>query len=170
MLGHSAASLCGAEPSCCLDVMPARQPLILCLIAVSALSACSTSGAVRDPQEDLADRGHKGQPSKRDHMMAGDASWYGERFQGRPTACGEPFDMYGFTAAHRSLPFHTVVRVTDVQTRKSVVVRINDRGPFSRGRVIDLSWAAAKDLELVERGVTAVELEILEWGDGRRCR
>lgn len=133
------------------------------------LSACSTAASVGDPADDLKERGG-GAPSDGEHMLTGQASWYGERFQGRPTACGEPFDMRRFTAAHRSLPFHTIVRVTDPDTRRSVVVRINDRGPYGRGRVIDLSWAAARDLELVERGVMRVELEVLTWGDGKRCR
>ena len=104
-----------------------------------------------------------------EHMMSGRASWYGARFQGRRTACGEPFDMRAFTAAHRTLPFHTLVRVIDPDTRKAVVVRINDRGPFSRGRVIDLARAAAEDLDMVERGTMEVELQIVQWGDGSRC-
>jgi rare lipoprotein A (peptidoglycan hydrolase) len=134
------------------------------------LQGCVT-GKPHNSEEDLRDRGHVG--GDRDagaHKLSGGASWYGERFHGRSTACGEPFDMYAFTAAHRSLPFHTVVRVTDPDTRKSVVVRINDRGPYDRDRVIDLSWAAARDLDMVERGVIEVELEVLTWGDGKRCR
>lgn len=101
--------------------------------------------------------------------MDGEATWYGERHHGRTTACGEPFDMYRFSAAHRSLPFHTLVRVTESKTRRSVIVRINDRGPYGPGRVIDLSYAAASDLGIVSAGVTRVELEVLQWGDGSRC-
>lgn len=77
--------------------------------------------------------------------------------------------MYALTAAHKTLPFHTLVRVTELDTRKEVIVRINDRGPYSKGRVIDLSFAAAKDLELTRKGTTPVTLEVLQWGDGTRC-
>lgn len=76
--------------------------------------------------------------------MAGTASWYGPGFRGARTASGERFDTGAFTAAHRSLPFGTRLRVTDSRTRRSVVVRINDRGPFVGGRVIDLSPASAR--------------------------
>jgi rare lipoprotein A len=88
----------------------------------------------------------------------GRASWYGRRFQGRPTASGEPFDMHDLTAAHKTLPFGTKVRVRSVRNGREVVVRINDRGPFVKGRVIDLSQAAMKALGLSARGVVRVEL------------
>ena len=78
--------------------------------------------------------------------------------------------MEAWTAAHRTLPFHTVVRVIDPQTRRSVVVRINDRGPYGRGKIIDLSRAAAQDLGMIRQGVLFVELEVVQWGDGSRCR
>jgi len=100
--------------------------------------------------------------------MTGEASWYGEDFHGQRTASGEIYDMYGFTAAHKTLPFHTVVRVVHPETRKSVVVRINDRGPYVDGRIIDLSWAAARDLGLHRVGTMQVELDVLRWGDGSR--
>ncbi len=92
---------------------------------------------------------------------AGYASWYGEKFHGHPTASGEIFDMYAYTAAHRSLPFGTRVRVTSEENGRSVVVRINDRGPWVEGRIIDLSYAAAKQLGMLEAGVVRVRLEIL---------
>jgi len=91
----------------------------------------------------------------------GMASWYGRDFQGRPTASGEIFDMYGYTAAHRSLPFGTRVRVTNEANGRSVVVRINDRGPWVEGRILDLSYAAAKQLGMLEAGVIRVRLEVL---------
>ena len=86
------------------------------------------------------------------------ASWYGSKFHGRRTASGERYDRHAFTAAHRTLPFGTRVRVRSVVTGKEVVVRINDRGPFKRSRVIDLSQAAFNALGLQDRGVTQVEL------------
>ncbi len=92
----------------------------------------------------------------------GEASWYGSKFHGRGTASGEIFDMYAYTAAHRTLPFNTRVRVTFLQTGREVVVRINDRGPHVAGRIIDLSWAAAEAIGLRACGVGQVKLEGLE--------
>ena len=84
------------------------------------------------------------------------ASWYGEKFHGRRTASGEPFDQHELTAAHKTLPFGTLVRVRHARTGKEVTVRINDRGPFTRGRVIDLSRAAASAIGLMKTGVAPV--------------
>ena len=89
------------------------------------------------------------------------ASWYGSELAGRRTASGERFDPAEYTAAHRSLPFGSKVRVTAVGTGRSVVVRINDRGPFSRARVIDVSQAAARDLGLVATGSGQVQLQLV---------
>lgn len=91
----------------------------------------------------------------------GIASWYGPGFHGNVTANGELYDMYAFTAAHKTLPFGTVVKVVDLETGRSVVVRINDRGPFVPGRIIDLSYAAAQELGIVDRGTAKVGLIIL---------
>ena len=94
-------------------------------------------------------------------LGSGVASFYGAKFHGRRTASGERFDMHALTAAHRSLPFGSEVRVTDPRSGRSVTVRINDRGPFSRHRTIDLSRAAAQEIGLVNRGHGTVELELL---------
>lgn len=91
----------------------------------------------------------------------GSASYYAAKFDGRRTASGERFDNGAMTAAHRTLPFGTLVRVTNVANGRSVIVRINDRGPFSRGRMIDVSRAAASELGLVARGHGMVELAII---------
>ena len=90
------------------------------------------------------------------------ASYYGRRFHGRQTANGERFDMHAMTAAHRTLPFGTLVEVTNPVTGKRVTVRINDRGPFHGGRVIDVSRAAATELGLIRRGHGHVELAVLD--------
>lgn len=95
-------------------------------------------------------------------LGTGIASYYGRRFHGRPTASGERFDMNQLTAAHRTLPFGSKIRVTNPRTGKSVVVRINDRGPFSGKRTIDLSRAAAEQIGLVRAGHGKVELELIE--------
>ena len=92
----------------------------------------------------------------------GKASWYADSFQGKRTASGERFDNHDYTAAHRTLPFGTRVRVTNPATGASVVVRINDRGPFTRGRLIDVSRVAAEELGLVQRGHGTVQLEQLQ--------
>ena len=89
---------------------------------------------------------------------AGVASYYAHKYHGRKTASGERFDMNDMTAAHKTLPFGTRVRVTNVSNGKSVTVRINDRGPFVKGRVIDLSLAAAKKLDMVNAGLAQVRL------------
>lgn len=96
----------------------------------------------------------------------GMASWYGGKFQGRKTANGETFDTNLFTAAHKTLPFNTVVKVTNLKNNNSVTVRINDRGPFVEGRVIDLSHAAAEKIDMTITGIALVELEIVSLPDG----
>jgi rare lipoprotein A len=100
-------------------------------------------------------------PTRGQLGLQGIASWYGGSDDGHPTASGEIYNMYAMTAAHRTLPFGTIVRVHDLDDGKSVDVRINDRGPFVAGRIIDLSYAAAEALELVGPGTAHVELDIL---------
>jgi rare lipoprotein A len=92
----------------------------------------------------------------------GTASWYGEQFQGKQTASGEPFDMRDFTAAHPSLKLGTFVKVTNLRNGKAVVVRINDRGPVVDGRIIDLSYNAARALGFKERGLQTVRLDLYQ--------
>ncbi len=92
----------------------------------------------------------------------GKASYYGKKYHGRKTASGERFNMWAYTAAHRTLPFGAVLRVTNRKNRKQVTVRINDRGPFVSGRIIDLSYAAAKRIDMIRDGVVEVRLERLK--------
>ncbi|MDC7228012.1 MAG: septal ring lytic transglycosylase RlpA family protein [Spirochaetales bacterium] len=96
----------------------------------------------------------------------GTASWYGGKFQGRKTANGETFDTNKLTAAHKTLPFNTLVKVTNNNNDQWVIVRINDRGPFVEGRVIDLSRAAAEAIDMTISGVAPVALEIVSLPDG----
>jgi len=113
------------------------------------MSACSSvSPRVADPTA----------PVVRDSTR-GKASWYGKRFHRRPTASGERFDMNALTAAHRTLPFGSKVRVRNLANDSSVVVRINDRGPYAGDRLIDLSFAAAKKIGMLASGVAQVEIE-----------
>ena len=99
-------------------------------------------------------------PNVRPYQV-GTASWYGEDFDGKPTASGEPYNMYDLTAAHPTLPLGTLVKVTNLHNRKAVVVRINDRGPIVPGRIIDLSYSAAKVLKFQQRGVQRVRLDVV---------
>jgi len=96
------------------------------------------------------------------YYQRGIACWYGKEYHGKPTANGEVYNMYSMTAAHRTLPFGTIVRVRDVKTGRTVDVRINNRGPFVRGRIIDLSYAAAVKMDMIEKGLIPVEITILK--------
>ena len=100
-------------------------------------------------------------PSHHGYKEEGVASWYGKKFHGRHTSNGEVFDMYAISAAHKTLPIPTFARVTNLRNGKSVVVRINDRGPFVNNRLIDLSYAAAQKLDMVRDGTTLVSVEAI---------
>lgn len=91
----------------------------------------------------------------------GIASWYGDDFHGWVTASGEIYDMHTLTAAHRTLPLGTIVRVTNVVNGRHVVIRINDRGPYVNGRILDVSYAAAKRLDMLRDGISAIQLEVV---------
>ena len=111
-------------------------------------TGCVSSSSLRHPE-----------PGQRFSAVS---SWYGEPFHGRLTASGERFDMHGFTAAHRSLPFGTRLKVTDETTERSAIVTVNDRGPFVRGRQLDLSYGAAREIGLVGEGVGRVAVEVID--------
>lgn len=98
--------------------------------------------------------------------LEGIASYYADDFHGKQTSNGETFDMNSFTAAHRTFPFGTKIRVTNLENSKTTIVRVNDRGPFKEGRMIDLSRGAALAIDLVRTGTARVRLEVLEWGKG----
>ena len=101
------------------------------------------------------------QAGKPKPYQIGTASWYGEYFDGKPTASGEPYDMYDMTAAHLTLPLGTYVRVTNLHNGKAVVVRVNDRGPIVEGRIIDLSYGAAQALQFTHKGLQRVRLDVV---------
>ncbi|MCZ6525643.1 MAG: septal ring lytic transglycosylase RlpA family protein [Gammaproteobacteria bacterium] len=98
----------------------------------------------------------------KDFVQKGIASWYGKKFHGRRTSNGETYDMYAMTAAHKSLPLPTYVEVTNLKNNKRIIVRINDRGPFHENRVIDLSYTAARKLDIVESGTGLVEIRAID--------
>ena len=104
--------------------------------------------------------------TKHRKVLKGVSSFYAEDFHGKLTANGEVYDMYGVTAAHKTLPLGTVCRVTNLANSKSLILRINDRGPYIKGRILDCSYGAAKKLDFINQGTTKVKIEIIEWGDG----
>lgn len=144
-----------------------------CLIVALALAGCGTpqtdrrhgnaglSPAVLD--DEATPKVHRAayRSRSRSFRQIGWASWYGGKFHGRKTANGERFNMNAMTAAHRTLPFGTKVRVTNLKNKRSVIVRINDRGPFVRDRIIDLSRRAALALGYVKKGRARVRIEVL---------
>lgn len=124
----------------------ARPGIWLCLIAFALLASCTSAPSSRS---------HEWRP-----YQSGKASWYGLKFQGRKTASGERYNMFAMTAAHKKLPFGTYVRVTNLKNGQACVVRINDRGPFVSGRIIDLSAEAAKQIGVYSAGVAPVRLDV----------
>jgi rare lipoprotein A len=137
------------------------SPIAATLVFATALGAApgnstpeSRKGTPGQTQEAKPTRTRMKKP------QVGKASWYGRIFQSHKTASGEPYNMYQFTAAHRTLPLGSWVKVTDLKTDRSVVVRINDRGPVKSNRIIDLSYGAAKMLAM--SGVDRVRLDVLE--------
>ena len=119
------------------------------ILAIGLIMSCSTSKKAN-------------KSSKSKVYQKGEASWYGPGFNGRLTANGEKFNMYKLTAAHKKLPFGTRVKVTNLNNGKSVIVRINDRGPFVKERVIDLSKKAAQSIGMIKAGHVPVKIYILE--------
>lgn len=108
--------------------------------------------------------------SKQADILHGIASWYGGVFHGRRTASGEKFDMYAMTACHPTLPFGTIVRVTNRENKRSVVVRITDRGYLYKGRMLDLSYGAAQKLAIIKSGTAKVDLDIISLGESHPKR
>jgi len=127
--------------------------LIFTIAVLSMLTACSSTSTTGSPKTIAYSRSHD---------LVGQASWYGKRFHGKLTASGETYNMRAYTAAHKTLPFGTVVRVINTANSKSVDVKINDRGPFVRGRVIDLSQKAFEQIGSTNQGVVPVRIEILD--------
>ena len=100
-------------------------------------------------------------------VYKGISSFYGPKFHGKLTANGEVYDMYGITAAHKEIPLNTVARVTNLDNGKSLILRINDRGPYIDGRILDCSYGAAKKLDFLTQGTANVKIEVIEWGDNK---
>ncbi|HTS66037.1 MAG TPA: septal ring lytic transglycosylase RlpA family protein [Candidatus Acidoferrales bacterium] len=131
----------------------------VCLLAVAVTAGCHHKKAARTPPPPTKPRAPI--PVPVGHSETGVASWYGHPYHGRAAANGETYDMEKMTAAHRTLPFNTWVRVYDLDNNKTTEVRIIDRGPFVDGRIIDLSHAAAREIEMIGPGIARVRIEVI---------
>ena len=145
------------------------KPAALCicvLCTVFVIASCAGKAPLPAATAALEPPASAATPSAQPHGQiyreTGTASWYGADLHGKPTASGETFDMNGVSAAHRTLPLGTVIRVTNLDNYKTIDVRVSDRGPFVRSRIIELSYGAAKELEFVRQGTARVRIETLE--------
>ncbi|MBU0943049.1 MAG: septal ring lytic transglycosylase RlpA family protein [Proteobacteria bacterium] len=136
-----------------------------CLLPVSGLASTTQKQEYRIPGTQrpyvINDRTYCPLPSSQGYEETGVASWYGSDFHGRATSNGETYDMYDMTAAHKLLPMHTMLLVTNLDNGRKTIVRVNDRGPFVQGRIIDLSLSAARKLALWEKGTARVKVTAL---------
>ena len=134
---------------------------IILLGSAVFLIGCSSTARFTSGKKnpDVRYSSSKNETAQSNIVMQGMASYYGPKYHGRKTASGEVFDMYQFTAAHQQLPFGTKLKVTNLSNGKTVTVRVNDRGPFVGNRILDLSYGAAKQLDMLSTGVTEVKLE-----------
>ncbi len=130
--------------------------------AVAALVALTARSEARPPELELLRSSSYVAAS----TQYGVASWYGPEFQGLPTASGQPFNMEGMTCAHRQLPLGTKIRVTNLLNARSLVLKVTDRGPVPRDRVLDVSMGAAKDLGFLHAGLTPVRIQVLSYPHG----
>ena len=129
--------------------------------ALAVLILIATLGAAPVENSSGSNEILRSRAVQKQNVVIGKASWYGKYFDGRHCANGEPYDMFRFTAAHRELPLGTLVKVTNLRNGKWVVVKVNDRGPVPRNRIIDLSYGAAEILGMRARGLATVRLDIL---------
>lgn len=148
-----------------------KNKILLTLSSLLLLHGCSTS-SIKLEKEPLSRYGNIDSytvfgkkyytiNTSKGYREIGDASWYGKKFHGRLTSNREPYDMYGISAAHKTLPLPSYVKVTNLKNNKELIVRVNDRGPFHGNRIIDLSYGAAKKLDMVEDGVAKVKVEAI---------
>jgi rare lipoprotein A len=137
--------------------------IVLAIVGLRAAQGPNSSEASSAPtrpiQPEVRQQTAKGHP-----YQIGTASWYGEYFDGKPTASGEDYDMYDMTAAHPTLPLGTYLRVTNLRNGRAVVVKVNDRGPIVQGRIIDLSYGAAQVLHFNDHGLQRVRLDLVKRG------
>jgi rare lipoprotein A len=133
------------------------------LVIIISIASCSSSKRFASDENNNNYKENKRESTLK--TTTGEASYYASEFNGNKTANGEIYNMNKLTAAHPSYPFNTIVRVTNLSNNKSVEVRINDRMPNFKGRIIDLSLAAAKQIDMIKPGVQEVQIEVLKWGN-----
>ena len=138
------------------------------IVGLGAAQGPNISEATAAPVRSIEKQPEVRKQVKTRPYQVGTASWYGQIFDGKPTASGEPYDMYDMTAAHLTLPMGSYVRVTNLRNGRAVVVRVNDRGPIVPGRIIDLSYGAAQALEFRQRGLQRVRLDLVNPRDLNR--
>lgn len=169
---------------------PERYALIGSFVLILILAGCATDGPPRTasiiprnlppdpvptkearsrygngPVYEVLGQSYRVMKTSYGYQETGVASWYGKKFHGRMTSNQEPYDMHGMTAAHKSLPLPTYVRVKNLRNNKSIVVRVNDRGPFVNNRIIDLSYSAAKKLDMITTGTSLVEVTAISFDE-----
>ena len=143
-------------------------PIIISLSGVILVVNCSSSPRYTTGSRSRSNPVKKvNSTAKSKKILKGISSYYGEDFHGKLTANGEVFDMYGLTAAHKTLPLNTIVKVTNLENKKSLILRINDRGPYVKGRMLDCSYGAALKLGFIGNGTTKVKVEVIELGDDK---
>ena len=135
--------------------------IALCIVGLGAAQGPNISEATAAPVSSIQKAPQVRKQVKTKPYQVGTASWYGQIFDGKPTASGELYDMYDMTAAHLTLPMGSYVRVTNLRNGRAVIVRVNDRGPIVPGRIIDLSYGAAQALEFRQRGLQRVRLDLV---------
>lgn len=145
------------------DLAVAMLPVLLIPALIAGCGPGISPTKRMPPKEQSLDPGEE-------FTQTGIASWYGPGFHGQQTACGETYDMYALTAAHKRLPFQSKVRVTNLDNGEQVVVRITDRGPFRKQRIIDLSFTAAQRLDMIDTGTAPVRIEMVTPGPSREKR
>jgi len=143
-----------------------RSIITAILISLFFLLACSSSSSVRRQMREPSLRRQPEQNHGDLKIFTGKASYYGAEFHGKKTSSGEIYNMYDLTAAHPNLPFGTICKVTNLRNNKNVIVKINDRGPFVRDRIIDLSYAAAAEIDGIDDGIMDVSVEVIKYGNG----
>lgn len=174
---------------------PERYALIGSFVLILLLAGCATDGPPRSgsisprdlppdpvprkearsrygngPVYEVLGKNYRVMNSSYGYQETGVASWYGKKFHGRITSNQEPYDMYGMTAAHKSLPLPTYVRVKNLRNNKSIIVRVNDRGPFVSNRIIDLSYSAAIKLDMIKTGTSLVEVTAISFDEPPRSK
>jgi rare lipoprotein A len=154
------------------NLLNALKLAFIMLFFLSSLPACSSASSRKEyshPTQKpyiINNRVYYPIPSSYGFTQTGIASWYGEDFHGRKTSNAETYNMYELTAAHKTLPMNTILLVRNLQNNREIVIRVNDRGPFVRGRVIDLSYNAAKKLDIIGKGTARVHITAL--GDAKK--